>query len=102
MTVSTSAPFPKLSALATDSGSEAVLELLSLTGRPDIISFAGGLPSPKGFPIAAVKEAADYVMDKAPVRCNTLRPRAFRSCVRLWHKWKPNTVFRPQPTRFRL
>ena len=64
MTVSTCAPFPKLSALATDTGSEAVLELLSLTGRPDIISFAGGLPSPKGFPIAAVKEAADYVLDK--------------------------------------
>ena len=59
---------PKLSALATDNGSEAVLEILSLTARPNIISFAGGLPSPKGFPVEAVRKAADWVLEHEGVR----------------------------------
>ena len=29
----------------------AIRELLKLTGDPEIISFAGGLPSPDSFPI---------------------------------------------------
>lgn len=66
--MNSSTPTPKLSALATDNGSEAVLEILSLTARPNIISFAGGLPSPKGFPVQAVKQAADWVLENEGVR----------------------------------
>ena len=37
-------------------------ELLTLAGRPEVISFAGGLPSPEGFPVADLREAADRVL----------------------------------------
>ena len=39
-----------------------IRELLKLTERPGIISFAGGLPSPKTFPVEAMREAADAVL----------------------------------------
>ncbi len=35
----------------------AVRELLKLTARPEMISFAGGLPAPELFPVAEVREA---------------------------------------------
>lgn len=44
-------------------GSE-IRELLKLTQQPDIISFAGGLPAPELFPVEAMKEAADAVMEE--------------------------------------
>jgi 2-aminoadipate transaminase len=39
-----------------------IRELLKLTERPGIISFAGGLPSPVTFPIEAMREACDRVL----------------------------------------
>ncbi|MEG0920900.1 MAG: PLP-dependent aminotransferase family protein [Comamonas sp.] len=39
-----------------------IREILKVTEKPGIISLAGGLPSPKTFPIAAFKEAADKVL----------------------------------------
>ena len=39
-----------------------IRELLKLTERPGIISFAGGLPSPKTFPVEAMREAAEAVL----------------------------------------
>lgn len=41
----------------------AIRELLKLTQRPEIISFAGGLPSPESFPVAELKEVMNEVMD---------------------------------------
>lgn len=41
----------------------AIRELLKLTQRPDIISFAGGLPSPESFPIEQLKEISCEVLD---------------------------------------
>ena len=41
-----------------------VRELLKLTARPEIISFAGGLPAPELFPVADLKAAMDAVMDE--------------------------------------
>ncbi|MBE2270543.1 MAG: PLP-dependent aminotransferase family protein [Anaerolinea sp.] len=40
----------------------AIREILKLTQRPDIISFAGGLPAPELFPVDRVREAADLVL----------------------------------------
>jgi len=40
-----------------------IRELLKLTGKPEIISFAGGLPSPESFPVREVKEVIDEVME---------------------------------------
>jgi 2-aminoadipate transaminase len=42
--------------------SSAIRELLKLTERPDVISFAGGLPAPEVFPITQVAEAAARVL----------------------------------------
>jgi len=42
----------------------AIRELLKLTQRCDIISFAGGLPSPDSFPIEQLKEISCEVLEK--------------------------------------
>lgn len=42
--------------------SSAVREILKVTERPDIISFAGGLPAPELFPVDAINAAFDYVL----------------------------------------
>src|SRR3954451_4117298 len=39
-----------------------IREILKVTERPGIISFAGGLPSPKTFPVAAFQEACAKVL----------------------------------------
>jgi 2-aminoadipate transaminase len=44
--------------------SSAIRELLKLTTRPDVISFAGGLPAPELFPIEEFRAAADSVLSK--------------------------------------
>jgi DNA-binding transcriptional MocR family regulator len=38
-----------------------IRELLKLTERPDIISFAGGIPEPRLFPAAALADGAREV-----------------------------------------
>jgi 2-aminoadipate transaminase len=47
---------------ATQLQSSAIREILKITQRPDIISFAGGLPSPATFPVERLKEAYDKVL----------------------------------------
>jgi 2-aminoadipate transaminase len=42
--------------------SSAIRELLKLTQRPEIISFAGGLPAPDVFPIERFREACSKVL----------------------------------------
>lgn len=39
-----------------------IREILKVTERPGIISFAGGLPSPATFPVEAMREACDRVL----------------------------------------
>ena len=48
---------------ANNMKASAIRELLKLTQQPDIISFAGGLPSPDTFPVEDLKEAANIVFD---------------------------------------
>ncbi len=45
-----------------------IRELLKLTEKPDVISFAGGLPNPQSFPVAEVTEAANRVLRDNPAR----------------------------------
>jgi len=45
--------------------SSVVRELLKLTQKPDVISFAGGLPAPEVFPLEQFREAADRVLAQA-------------------------------------
>lgn len=45
----------------------AIREILKVTERPEIISFAGGLPAPELFPVAAIAKAyADVFADEGP------------------------------------
>lgn len=53
----------KFSASALTMKRSAIREILKLTQKPEMISFAGGLPSPDTFPVEEVKEITNYVMD---------------------------------------
>jgi 2-aminoadipate transaminase len=44
--------------------SSIIRELLKLTERPEVISFAGGLPAPEVFPIQEFRAAADRVLSE--------------------------------------
>ena len=46
--------------------SSAIRELLKITQRPEVISFAGGLPAPDVFPTTRFQEACDIVLKKYP------------------------------------
>ncbi len=46
--------------------SSIIRELLKLTQKPEMISFAGGLPSPEVFPVDAFKDAAVRVLTDSP------------------------------------
>jgi 2-aminoadipate transaminase len=44
--------------------SSTIRELLKLTQRPEVISFAGGLPAPDVFPVARFQQACQRVLDQ--------------------------------------
>ena len=44
--------------------SSFIREILKITQRPEIISFAGGLPSPATFPVERMKQAYDKVLSE--------------------------------------
>ncbi|MCP6508522.1 hypothetical protein NL478_27540, partial [Klebsiella pneumoniae] len=44
--------------------SSFIREILKITQRPEIISFAGGLPSPATFPVERMKAAYDKVLSE--------------------------------------
>ena len=54
----------KLAARAEKMNPSVLREILKVTERPGIISLAGGLPSPKTFPISAFAEACAEVLHK--------------------------------------
>jgi 2-aminoadipate transaminase len=54
-------PLPS-SGAAERVGSSAIRDLLELTQRPEVISLAGGLPSPEAFPVEAITRAGAEVL----------------------------------------
>ena len=46
--------------------SSAIREILKVTERPEVISFAGGLPAPDTFPVDRLRAHADEVLRKTP------------------------------------
>jgi len=52
----------RISSTARGMTSSAIREILKITQRPEVISFAGGLPAPELFPIEEIKAAADRVL----------------------------------------
>ncbi|MEV6724407.1 PLP-dependent aminotransferase family protein [Streptomyces xanthochromogenes] len=59
-----SAPVPALAARAASVGASPVREILALTARPEVISFAGGLPAPELFDGAGMAAAFRSVLDE--------------------------------------
>jgi 2-aminoadipate transaminase len=57
------APWAHRFAQRTKSAKSSIIrELLKLTQRPEVISFAGGLPAPEVFPVARFQEACQRVL----------------------------------------
>ncbi|HJV86720.1 MAG TPA: PLP-dependent aminotransferase family protein [Noviherbaspirillum sp.] len=52
----------KFSERAQQLQSSAIREILKVTVRPEVISFAGGLPSPETFPVEKMRAAFDTVL----------------------------------------
>lgn len=44
--------------------SSAIREILKITSKPGVISFAGGLPAPELFPVKDISDATDKVLSK--------------------------------------
>src|ERR1700684_573695 len=60
------APTWQLSERARKLTSSAIREILKVTERPEVISFAGGLPSPATFPAERMREASDRILRDSP------------------------------------
>jgi 2-aminoadipate transaminase len=56
----------QLSERARKLTSSAIREILKVTERPEVISFAGGLPAASTFPADRIREATDRVLREAP------------------------------------
>jgi 2-aminoadipate transaminase len=65
MTIEKSSPIQwQFSERAQQLQSSFIREILKITQRPEIISFAGGLPSPATFPVERMKAAYDKVLSE--------------------------------------
>jgi 2-aminoadipate transaminase len=61
-----------------------IREILQVTQNPDVISFAGGLPNPKYFPIAGIKAAADKVLTQNGAVALQYAPTLGHAPLREW------------------
>src|SRR5215213_564662 len=59
-----SAHLPAFATRMADMPPSAVREILKIAERPDILSFAGGLPAPELFPVAAIARAHQLVLER--------------------------------------
>ncbi|MEU5020418.1 PLP-dependent aminotransferase family protein [Streptomyces angustmyceticus] len=59
---------PGLAGRVARTGSSPVREILALTARPEVISFAGGLPAPELFDAAGIAAAFQHVLAEEPMR----------------------------------
>lgn len=101
---------PPKSIRARSSQRSIIRKLLKLASQPDVISFAGGLPSPKSFPVKAIEKATDWVLEtEALVPSNIPAPKENRPSARLLPPMKRNwvplwtrTAFKSSPVLNRL
>ncbi len=56
----------RFSARARALKSSTIREILKVTANPQVISFAGGLPSPESFPVAQMRAGFDAVLKDVP------------------------------------
>ena len=63
----------------------AVREILKVAERPDVLSFAGGLPAPELFPARELARPTPRCCGRRPApRCSTASPRASSRCASGW------------------
>ncbi|MEZ5179149.1 MAG: PLP-dependent aminotransferase family protein [Acidimicrobiales bacterium] len=73
-----------LAAAVGRTGSSAIRDLLEITERPEVLSLAGGLPTPEAFPVAALAAAtADVLADDAEAALQYGATEGFRP-LRTW------------------
>ncbi|MFD6531876.1 PLP-dependent aminotransferase family protein [Streptomyces sp. NPDC060184] len=66
--MTTRADTPALATRAASVGASPVREILALTARPEVISFAGGLPAPELFDTGGIRAAYDHVLAEDAAR----------------------------------
>ena len=79
-----STPNWQLSERARKLTSSAIRELLKVVERPEVISFAGGLPSPAAFPVAEIRAAADRILRDTPTAALQYSPTEGYLPLREW------------------
>jgi 2-aminoadipate transaminase len=64
--------------------SSAIREILKVTERPEVISFAGGLPSAATFPVEHIRKACDSILTSAPAPALQYGPTEGYMPLREW------------------
>ena len=64
--------------------SSAIREILKVTERPEVISFAGGLPSPSTFPVEQIRIACDSILNREPTAALQYGPTEGFMPLREW------------------
>jgi 2-aminoadipate transaminase len=62
----------------------AIREILNITDRANVISMAGGLPAPEGFPVEAMRAACERVLRDEPHAALQYAPTAGYAPLRAW------------------
>jgi len=81
-----------LSARARRLDSSAIREILKVTERPEVISFAGGLPSPATFPVERLRLACEHILSTAPSPALQYGPTEGYLPLREWVAAKHSTA----------
>ena len=79
-----SLPSWPISARAQKITSSAIREILKVTERPEIISFAGGLPSPATFPVDRIRDACATILLQDPNAALQYGPTEGYMPLRAW------------------
>jgi len=75
---------------ANNMKASTIRELLKLTQKPDIISFAGGLPAPDVFPVEDLRTSANIVFDTQGRKALQYgRPKAMMAFAMSWSSLNP-------------
>lgn len=68
-----------------------IREILKVTERPEIISFAGGLPAPELFPVHEIKEVSRIVLEESGVKALQYTTTEGYAPLRKWIASRMNT-----------
>jgi len=74
----------QISARAQRISSSAIREILKVTERPEVISFAGGLPSPATFPVDRIQAACEKILRENPKASLQYGPTEGYAPLREW------------------